>query len=93
MQVLKKYFQSQQKTGKLRDDLDIDIMIYILLHLQFGFMDYLAIKYKIDFDQNVKQGKPLFPLPEKKLKMELDRFADIMRRGMGRSNKEQTESV
>ena len=86
IQILKKFFSAQQKEGKIRQDLDIGLMIYSLLHLQFGIMDYLAIKYNIDFDKNVKQGKPLFPLSEKKLKKELNQFADIMRRGIGRMN-------
>ena len=83
LKVLRKLFKEQQKKGTIREDLDIDQMIYTLLQIQEGVMDYLALKYKIDFRKNIAAGKPLFSLTEDVLKKELTGFARILREGIG----------
>jgi TetR/AcrR family transcriptional regulator len=89
LEVLKGLFMEQQKKGNIRDDLDIDQMVYTLLQVQEGVMDYLALKYKIDFKKNISKGKPLFSIPEAVLEQELAGFAKILREGIsnGRSAK------
>lgn len=84
LKVLKELFVEQQKKGNIRDDLDIDQMIYTLLQVQEGVMDYLALKYRIDFKKNIAKGKPLFSIPEDVLHKELAGFAEILREGIGR---------
>lgn len=83
LEVLKELFVEQQKKGNIRDDLDVDQMIYTLLQVQEGVMDYLALKYKIDFKKNIAKGKPLFSIPEELLQKELAGFARILREGIG----------
>ncbi len=87
LDVLRKLFVEQKKKGNIRDDLDVDRMIYTLLQVQEGVTDYLALKYKIDFEKNIAKGKPLFSIPEDVLQKELAGFARILREGMG-ANKE-----
>ena len=82
LKVLKGLFVEQQKKGNIRDDLDIDQMIYTLLQVQEGVMDYLALKHKIDFKKNIAKGKPLFSIPEEVLERELAGFAEILREGI-----------
>jgi TetR/AcrR family transcriptional regulator len=82
MKILKKIFLDQQKKGKIRRDLDVEMMIYALLQIQEGFLDYLAIKNGIEFADNFKKGKPLFPLPKEILRKELEEFAEILRYGL-----------
>lgn len=81
IKMLKKYFRQQQTKGEYRTDIDLDLMIFTLLQINEGFLDYLTIKYKIDFQENIKNRKPLFPISEKKLKKELGDFARILREG------------
>jgi len=83
LEVLRGIFEEQQKKGNIRKDLDVDQMIYILLQVQEGVMDYLALKFKIDFNKNIANGKPLFSIPEDTLQKELDGFARILREGIG----------
>ena len=83
LKVLRGIFEEQQKKGNIRKDLDVDQMIYSLLQVQEGVMDYLALKYKIDFKKNITNGKPLFSIPEATLQKELDGFARILREGIG----------
>ena len=83
LEVLRGLFEDQQKKGNIRKDLDVDQMIYTLLQVQEGVVDYLAIKHKIDFKKNIAKGKPLFSIPEDTLKKELAGFARILREGIG----------
>lgn len=83
LKVLRGIFEEQQKKGNIREDLDVDLMIYTLLQVQEGVMDYLALKYKVDYKKNIEKGKPLFSIPEDTLKKELEGFACILREGIG----------
>ena len=85
--VLRELFEEQQEKGNVRKDLDIDQMIYTLMQVQEGVMDYLAIKYKINFEKNIQKGKPLFAIPEDTLREELEGFARILREGMGQKRR------
>lgn len=82
IEVLRGLFEEQQKKGNIRKDLDIDQMIYTLLQVQEGVMDYLALKYKINFKKNIQKGKPLFTISKDTLRKELEGFARILRDGM-----------
>jgi AcrR family transcriptional regulator len=84
IEMLRDKFRSQQKKGKIRDDMDTDLLIYILLQIQSGFLDYLSIKYSIDFKKNVKERKPLFTITDEKIGEELNKFAKVLREGIGR---------
>ncbi|UCE39878.1 MAG: TetR/AcrR family transcriptional regulator [Candidatus Aminicenantes bacterium] len=83
IEVLRELFEEQQKKGNIRKDLDINQMIYTLMQVQEGVVDYLALKYKINFEKNIQKGKPLFAIPEDTLRKELEAFARILREGMG----------
>jgi AcrR family transcriptional regulator len=87
IKVLKGLFEEQQKKGNIRKDADIDQMIYTLLQVQEGVMDYLALKYKINFKKNIQNGKALFSIPEEILQKELEGFARILRDGMGQKRR------
>jgi len=83
LKILRRLFKEQQKKGNIRKDLDVDQMVYTLLQVQEGVMDYLGLKYKVDYKKNIARGKPLFPIPEETLKKELEGFARILQEGMG----------
>jgi TetR/AcrR family transcriptional regulator len=87
LEVLRGIFEEQQRRGNIREDLDVDQMIYTLLQIQEGVMDYLALKYKIDFKKNIAKGKPLFTIPEDTLQKELEGFARILREGIGKKRR------
>ena len=84
LKVLRELFKKEQKKGSIRKDQDVDQMIYTLIHVQEGVMEYLALKYKIDFKKNIEKGRPLFSIPEEAIKKELKGFARILQEGMGK---------
>ena len=87
IEILRELFEEQQKRGNIREDLDIDQMIYTLMQVQEGVMDYLVLKYKINFKKNIQKGKPLFAIPEDTLRKELEGFARVLREGMGQERR------
>ncbi len=82
MKMLRDSFLKNMEKGLIRRDLDVDLMSYALFQLQTGFLDYLTIKYGIDFEKNAISRKPLFSLPEETIDKELRSFAEIMRHGI-----------
>lgn len=81
-EFLRDLFRSHQREGRIRSDLDAEFLIFVLLKLQSGFMEYLSLKHGIDFDDGLQRGRPLFPLPEEVVKDELARFAEVLRHGI-----------
>ena len=81
IEFLRDLFLEQQKQGRLRKDVDVNLLIFLLIQVQEGFIDYLRLKYNIDFEKNIKEKRPLFPLEESVLKNELEMFASVLRDG------------
>ena len=84
LEFLKDLFKTQQDRGRIRTDVDLDVLIYSLLQIQEGFLDYLTLKYKIDFQEDVRKRRPLFPIPEESLEKELRQFAEVLKHGICR---------
>ncbi len=81
LEVLGRHLREQQEQGTIRDDVDAGQLVYVLLQVQSGFLDFLELTYDLDFEANVRAGRPLFPLPVDTLRSELEALADILRRG------------
>lgn len=81
MEVFGDIIREQQQKHKIRSDVDGDMLVFFLLQVQSGFLDYLTLKYHIDIKKNAEESIPLFPISEKKLEEELRRFATILRSG------------
>lgn len=76
--VLMKYISNH----KIRSDLDLDIMSFIIVQLQVGIYDFLEIKYGIDYRDNIKKKKPIIGLPEAEIKPAVEQFADAIMNGL-----------
>jgi len=81
IEVLSRHLREQQEQGAIRTDVDAGQLVYVLLQVQSGFLNYLELKYALDFEANVRAGQPLFPLPTETLRCELEALADILRCG------------
>jgi len=96
IEFLRDLFLDQQKQGQLREDVDAELLIFLLIQIQDGFLDYLRLKYDIDFEKNIKEHRPLFPLEESVLKNELENFFGVLRngffKGVNRFNKGETNA-
>ena len=81
IEFLRDLFLDQQKQGQLRGGVDADLLIFLLIQIQDGFLDYLRLKYDIDFEKNIIERRPLFPLEESVLKNELEIYFGVLRSG------------
>ena len=84
IKLLKNLFKQQQDKDLIRKDIDVDLMIFTLLQINEGFLDYLTIKHNIDFKENIKKRNQLFSISLKTIKKELEGFARIIREGIRR---------
>ena len=84
IKLLKNLFKQQQDKDLIRKDIDVDLMIFTLLQINEGFLDYLTIKHNIDFKENIKKRNQLFSISLKTIKKELEGFASIIREGIRR---------
>jgi len=81
IELLADLFQSQQDAGRIRSELDADKLVYVLLQVQSGFLDYLTLTRGVDFEANIRARRPLFSVSLEVLRQELEAFADILRNG------------
>lgn len=80
--IIKSLVSEQIKKGKLRNDMDIDIMAFMILQTQISMFDFIAVKHKIDFRERIKSGKKLHSISDKKMLEISKQFVAILRNGM-----------
>lgn len=54
--------QAEVDQGNFRNDISAEAMTYFLVSVSMGIGDVLRDRYDIDFDENIKDGKPVFAL-------------------------------
>ena len=64
--------QAEIDQGNFRKDLSAAAMTYFLVSVSLGIGDVLRDRYSIDFDENIKEGKPLFALDKRALMEAVD---------------------
>lgn len=82
MEMVKGFITSYQKKGKLRKDIDTDLMAYQIVQVQLGIYDYLAIKYNIDFKENILNKKPVFSIPKEDIVKIVKNFSELLKSGL-----------
>lgn len=62
IQAYSAVIQGEIDKGYFRDDISAEVMTHFLVSVSMGIGDVLRQQYDIDFDENIKQGKPVFAL-------------------------------
>jgi len=70
------------KSGKIRSDISIYDMAYLITQVQWGMYDYLELKYNLSFRENVKNKKPVFTIPHEKIVEDIRSFTALIRNGL-----------
>lgn len=70
------------KEKVFRKDIDLETISFLVYRMQFTIMEYLELKYKIDFRQNIKDKKPFCELPEKVVIKTAKVFLEIFKNGI-----------
>lgn len=68
--------------GQFREDISISDIAYLIVQVQWGMFDYLEMKYGVNFRENVKQGKPVFQIPEEAIVEDVSSFARLILSGI-----------
>lgn len=64
--------QEEIDQGYFRKDISAEAMTYFLVSVSMGIGDVLRDRYAIDFDKNIKDGKPVFALDKSALMEAVD---------------------
>ena len=82
MQVVKPMLAAQQERGKIRTDLDLDLLAYSVVQVQMGIYDYLAMLFQIDFRENIRNRQPVLSVPKEILNHIVSQFSETLRSGL-----------
>ncbi|MBN2349354.1 MAG: TetR/AcrR family transcriptional regulator [Bacteroidales bacterium] len=74
--------QKHLKLGQLRSDMDVELIAFLVIQVQFGIFDFISIKHQIDFSDNIKNEKPVFSIPREKIMDIVSGFSDLLKNGM-----------
>jgi AcrR family transcriptional regulator len=66
----------------VRNDIDPDIIALLIIQVQLGFYDYMAIKHNDDLLKNIKEDKPLYNLPENEFENIIRSFTKLIEEGI-----------
>jgi hypothetical protein len=71
-------------TGKnaIRADIDVNMLSFMLSDMQVMILNYAQMKYRIDFRENIRAGKPLYSIPDKEMLSIAKKFVAILCNGV-----------
>ena len=58
---------------------NIEFLAYNLQHFLNGIIDYISLKYKIDFNENARKGLPLYSLKRSVFEKEADMYIKLLK--------------
>lgn len=77
----KSIIESEQFKNQLLD-IDADLLTFQVFHMQLWLYDYVAHIFKIDYEANIKNKKPVLSVSEENLKNVIDRAVYILQNGI-----------
>jgi TetR/AcrR family transcriptional regulator len=76
----------QRFLGSIRNDIELDMIIYHIIQVQVGMYDYLAIRFGDDLLENIKNGKPLYLLHKEEFIQLIEEFSELVENGISNKN-------
>ena len=67
-------------TGKnaIRKNIDANVLSFMIAEMQVMILNYVQLKYHIDFRENIRTGKPLYSVPDEEMLSIAKKFIDIL---------------
>ena len=81
LNLVKKILITHTQKGEIRDDIDPDIITFLIMQVQIGIYDFLELKYNIDFQKNIKEKKPVFSITEAEIMDVVKSFSNLLENG------------
>lgn len=82
LEAVKPLVKEAIKEKVFRKDIDLESISFLVYRMQFTIMEYLELKYKIDFRQNIKDQKPFYDLSENEVIKTAKTFLEIFKNGI-----------
>ncbi len=82
LEAVKPLVKEAIKEKVFRKDIDLETISFLVYRMQFTIMEYLELKHKIDFRQNIKDQKPFYDLSEKEVIKTAKTFLEIFKNGI-----------
>ena len=61
---------------------DVELIAFHIFQMQLWLYDYVAYKYNIDYQKNIRNRKPIFDLPQYELSEIIDKSISILKDGI-----------
>jgi TetR/AcrR family transcriptional regulator len=65
---------------------DVELIAFHVFQMQLWLYDYVAYKYNINFQENIRNHKPVFNLPQHELTTIVDKSISILKNGIKKIN-------
>jgi TetR/AcrR family transcriptional regulator len=82
LQVTQKVIAGLAKNKAIRKGVDINVLSFMIADMQVMILNYVQSRYQIDFRENIRNGKPLYSLPEKEMLSIAKAFVDMLCNGV-----------
>jgi AcrR family transcriptional regulator len=82
LQVTQKVIAGLAKNKAFRKGVDISVLSFMISDMQVMILNYVQLKYQIDFRENIRNGKPLYSLPEREMLSIAKAFVDMLCNGV-----------
>ncbi len=86
LEAIKPLVEEAVERNVFRDDIDIETIAFLVYRMQFTIQEYLELKHKIDFRQNIKTQKTFYDLAETDVIETAKTFLDIFQKGIVNQN-------
>lgn len=82
MQTVRPMLEARQMQGAIRTDVEVDWLAYVVLQMQIGIYDYLALVHQVDFRENIRKKESVLSLSKEVLNQVVRQFAETLRSGL-----------
>jgi TetR/AcrR family transcriptional regulator len=82
LDVIRPLIKDEQQNGGIRKNIDTDTLAFMVFQLQVMIQDYISLKCKVDFRENIRNHKKLYNLPEEELISIGKEFIKILEKGI-----------
>lgn len=75
---------SKQYSSGIRTDIDLDMIAFLIVQVQIGFYDFLAMKYNDDLMTNLREGKSIYTLDNDSMESIIQGFTSLLKEGISK---------
>lgn len=80
--MFREWVKQEKKAGSFSKKTDTDLIVHFLITMSLSIADLLRNKYHIDFEANIRNGKPLFADNLKELMKGVDELIALMQKAL-----------